>query len=166
MSRPAPSPLLPRHLPQALVLQAQVYPAFLVEPEAAFASRLWVAAPFNLAAEQDGILLGYLLAHGWPRESPPPVGAELDPETSGDTLYLHDLAVASAARGTGLGRSLVEHAFALAAADGLERAELIAVEGAADYWQRLGFRADPAPPALAAKVAYYGPAARWMWRRL
>lgn len=166
MSAPILSPLQPRHLAQALTLQSQVYPAFLVEPEAAFASRLHVAAPFNLAAERDGTLLAYLLAHGWTRESPPPVGAVLDAARTGDTLYLHDLAVADAARGTGIGRALVERAFALAAAKGLERAELIAVEGAADYWARLGFRAETPAPALAAKVAHYGPAARWMWRPL
>jgi predicted N-acetyltransferase YhbS len=160
------TPLQPRHLPQALVLQAQAYPAFLVEPEDAFASRLRVAAPFNLAAERDGALIAYLLAHGWLRESPPPVGAVLDPATAGDTLYLHDLAVSDAARGTGIGRMLVEAAFANANAAGIARAELVAVEGAADYWRRLGFEAGSPSPALAAKVAQYGPAAQWMWRAL
>jgi ribosomal protein S18 acetylase RimI-like enzyme len=166
MSAPILTPLQPRHLPQALSLQSQVYPAFLVEPESAFASRLHVAAPFNRAAERDGSLIAYLLAHGWTRESPPPVGAVLDRATAGDTLYLHDLAVSDAARGTGIGRMLVEAAFADAVAAGLARAELIAVEGAAAFWQRLGFHMGAPSPALAAKVAQYGPAARWMWRAL
>lgn len=161
-----PAPFLSHHLPQALALQSQVYPAFLVEPEAAFASRLRVAAPFNLVIERDGRLLAYLLAHGWPREAPPPVGTVLDPARSGDTLYLHDLAVAPEARGTGVGQALVAHAIAQAVAGGLARAELIAVEGAADYWHRLGFHADMSSAALAAKTAAYGPAAQWMWRRL
>jgi len=166
MPAPILTPLQPRHLPQALALQAQAYPAFLVEPESAFASRLEVAAPFNLAAEQDGTLLAYLLAHGWIRESPPPVGAVLDPATHGDTLYLHDLAVSAAARGTGIGRLLVEAAFGDSVAAGLTRAELIAIEGAAGYWRRLGFETGSPYPALAAKVAHYGPAAQWMWRAL
>ncbi|WP_313535117.1 GNAT family N-acetyltransferase [Sphingomonas sp.] len=166
MSAPILTPLQPRHLPQALTLQAQVYPAFLVEPEPAFASRLDVAAPFNLAAERDGTLLAYLLAHGWTRESPPPVGAVLDRTTTGDTLYLHDLAVADVARGTGIGRMLVEAAFVDAVAAGITRAELIAVEGAGDYWRRLGFQPGAASPTLAATVAHYGPTARWMWRSL
>ena len=45
-------------------------------------------------------------------------------------------------------------------------AELIAVEGAAPYWRALGFTEPSIPPALAAKVAAYGPAARWMSRPL
>ncbi|SFJ02206.1 Acetyltransferase (GNAT) family protein [Sphingomonas sp. NFR04] len=166
MPAPILTPLQPRHLPQALALQAQAYPAFLVEPEPAFASRLHVATPFNLAAEHGGILLAYLLAHGWTRESPPSVGAVLDPTTHGDTLYLHDLAVSAAARGTGIGRLLVEAAFRDAVAVGLTRAELIAIDGAADYWRRLGFESGSPSAALAAKVAQYGPAAQWMWRAL
>ncbi|WP_066717327.1 GNAT family N-acetyltransferase [Sphingomonas pituitosa] len=166
MSPPAPAPFQSRHLAQALALQSRAYPAFLVEPEPAFASRLHVAAPFNLVVERDGHLLAYLLAHGWPRESPPPVGAVLDPMRTGDTLYLHDLAVSPNARGMGIGQALVAHCFALAAAGELERAELIAVEGAADFWRRLGFRAETPSPALATKVARYGPAAQWMWRPL
>lgn len=157
-------PMRPDDLAQALVLQEQVYPAFLVEPAEAFASRLAVAAPYCLVAERDGVLLGYLLAHGWPGETPPPVGAVLDPAQRGDTLFLHDLAVAATGRGAGIGEALVARAVALAAADGLRRAELIAVEGAAAYWQQLGFVAVPPAPALAAKVAGYGPAARWMAR--
>ncbi|WP_245824708.1 GNAT family N-acetyltransferase [Sphingomonas azotifigens] len=157
-------PMQPDDLAQALVLQEQVYPAFLVEPAEAFASRLAVAAPYCLVAERDGVLLGYLLAHGWPCETPPPVGAVLDPAQRGDTLFLHDLAVAAAGRGGGIGEALVARAFALAAANGLRRAELIAVEGAAAYWERLGFLPVPTSPALAAKVAGYGTTARWMAR--
>ncbi len=166
MSAPILSPLEPRHLPQALALQSQVYPGFLVEPEPAFASRLRVAAPYCLAATRGEALIAYLLAHGWTREAPPPVGAVLDPNIRGDTLFLHDLAVSPAARGTGVGRALVERAFVLAAADGLRRAELIAVEGAADFWAGLGFAAGAPSPALAAKVAGYGPAAQWMVRAI
>lgn len=166
MATPTIVPLHRRHLPQALALQALVYPAFLVEPERAFASRLDVAAPYCLAAMQGDRLVAYLLAHGWPHAAPPPVGAILDPATRGDTLFLHDLAVSPAARGTGRGRALVERAFALAAADGVLRAELIAIEGAAPFWAGLGFAPAAPSPALAAKVAAYGPNAQWMERML
>lgn len=79
-------------------------------------------------------------------------------------LYLHDLAVAPAGRGAGIGRALVARAFELAARAGLPEAQLIAVEGADRWWAGLGFREPPIPPDLAAKVAAYGPRARWMTR--
>lgn len=164
MLAPILKPLQARHLPAALRLQAQVYPPFLVEPEAAFASRRTTAAPYCLAAEADGLLVAYLIAHGWPRETPPPVGAVLDPKVHGDTLFVHDLAVSPAARGTGIGRALVEHALMLARADDVRRAELIAIEGAAPFWAGLGFAPGPTSPALAAKIAGYGAGAQWMVR--
>lgn len=176
LSRPAPAPittpagtlraLTRADLPAALAIQSLSYPAFLQEDEPAFASRLDVPASYCLAAERDGSLAGYLLAHGWPAASPPPVGQRLDPETPSEVLFIHDLAISPAGRGAGVGRALVDRAFALAALDGLSRAELIAVEGAADYWRGLGFAEAETSPALAAKVAGYGPKARWMTKRI
>jgi len=163
---PILAPMAPRHLSQALTLQSQIYPPFLVEPEAAFASRLAVAAPYSLVATRGEALVAYLLAHGWPQGAPPPVGAVLDPAVRGDALFLHDLAVSPAARGSGVGRALVDHAIARAAADGLRRAELIAVEGAASFWAGLGFAPGEVSAALAAKVAGYGSSAQWMVRSI
>lgn len=149
-------------LPAALQLQSAAYPAFLVEEEAAFASRMVLRASYCLAAKRDGRLLGYLLAHGWVAGSPPLVGTVLADREPSEVLFLHDLAVGSALRGLKIGDRLVARAFALAAADGLRRAELIAVEGAADYWRRLGFAEEEVSDALLDKVRGYGPAARWM----
>ncbi|MBB5698165.1 putative N-acetyltransferase YhbS [Sphingomonas yantingensis] len=81
-------------------------------------------------------------------------------------LFLHDLALAPAARGLRVGERLVAAALEAARRDGLTEAELIAVEGAAGYWQLLGFVEATTTPALSAKVAGYGKAARWMRRPL
>jgi len=159
-------PLEPADLPAALTIQNASYPAFLIEEEVAFASRLDLPNSYSLAATQDGALVAYLLAHGWRAQSPPSVSAVLTASKLSEVLFIHDLAVSPAARGSGAGRRLVEHAFQLAAADGLKVAELIAVEGAAPYWRNLGFAEAPTAPELAAKVAVYGADARWMTRDL
>lgn len=54
-----------------------------------------------------------------------------------------------------------------ARAAGLVRGDLIAVQGAAGFWSRLGY-ASPAdlPQSLATKVAAYGEDARYMTARL
>ena len=153
-------------LPAALRIQSEVYPEFLREDEKAFASRLDVAAPYCLAAALDGELVGYLLAHGWPSQSPPPVGSILPHDAPSEILYIHDLAVGTAGRGLAVGRMLVSSAFELAARDGLRHAELIAVEGAASYWRRLGFVEAICSEEVAAKVASYGPKALWMSRAI
>lgn len=153
-------------LPAALEIQAAAYPAFLCEPEAAFASRLDLAGSCCLAATRGGALVAYLLAHGWPSQAPPPVGAVLEDGDAAEVLFIHDLAVSLAGRGTGIGRALIARAFELAARDGLAGAELIAVGGAGHYWRGLGFAEGEISGALAAKVAGYGPEARWMTRGL
>lgn len=139
---------------------------FLLEDAEAFASRLAVPADYCLAAVQGGVLVGYLLAHGWRSEAPPAVGTVLGRNVTSEILYIHDLAVSSAAKGWSVGRTLIDHAFDLAARDGLSVAELIAVEGAARYWSGLGFAESIPSAALAAKVAGYGESARWMTRAI
>lgn len=159
-------PLQPEDLPAALAIQEASYPPFLRESAAAFLSRLEIAASCCLAAMRDGALVGYLLAHGWPRQSPPKVGAVLPRHAASDVLFIHDLAVSAAGRGASTGRRLIAQAFGTAARRGLATAELIAVEGAADYWRALGFEEAACSPDLTAKLATYGAAARWMTRRI
>lgn len=153
-------------VPAALTIQAEAYPAFLVEDEAAFASRIEISASYCLAAKQGSELLGYLLAHGWSRESPPTVGTVLADDVPSEVLYIHDLAISSFQRGRGVGHKLLDRAFELAARDGLRSAELIAVEGAANYWRGMGFTEGPVSDALRNKLATYGSRARWMTRAI
>ena len=159
-------PLTPADLPAALAIQSQAYPAFLREEADAFASRLQTPAAYCLAAVRGDTLIAYLLANGWPRQAPPPVGMVVGRDHAIEVLYIHDLAVSPLGRGSGIGGRLVARAFALAAADGLHEAELIAVEGAVRYWRTLDFREAPPLPALATKVAGYGADARWMTRAI
>lgn len=151
-------------LAAAVAIQAEAYPPFLRESAEAFASRLDLARSYCLAARQNEVLVAYLLAHGWPGRTPPPIDTVLDAGAPVDVLFIHDLAVAPAGRGFAIGRRLFASSFALAAGEGLHRAELIAVEGAAPYWRSLGFAVAAVPPRLARKIAAYGPAARWMER--
>lgn len=153
-------------LAEAMAIQLESYPAFLCEHEDAFASRLDVPHPYCLAATLDGKLVGYLLAHGWQSQSPPAIGAVLSRDVPGEVLFIHDLALSRSGRTLGIGRKLIMSAFKAAASDGLKLAELIAVEGAARYWQTLGFAEVAISSALAAKVASYGADARWMTREI
>ena len=84
------------------------------------------------------------------------------PQDAGN-WFVHDLAISPAARGLGLGRALVGSAAGAALANGIARGDLVAVQGAWSFWERVGY-AIPGelPPALAVKVAAYGPDARYM----
>lgn len=149
-------------VPAALAIQAVCFPAFLLEDEAAFGSRVRLASSCCFVSMQGDTMAGYVLAHGWPEGSPPPVGAVLAEPPQVDVLFIHDMAVSLDARGLSAGRALMEAAFMCAAGQGIGRAELIAVGGAATYWRTLGFTEAAASDALAAKVAGYGADATWM----
>ena len=153
-------------LPAAIAVQAAVYPVPLLEEPDAFASRLHLPQSYCLAAVCDGRLIAYLLAHGWPSKNPPALDAALSPARQNEVLYIHDLAVAPLGRGLRLGQRLLQCAFELAVRDKLTDAELIAVEGAAPYWRRLGFIEPEVPDSLRRKVTAYGKGARWMARAL
>lgn len=153
-------PLTLADLPAALALQAEGYPRALWDGEEAFGSRIIVAPDWCWAAESDGRLDGYLLSHPWPSFSPPTPDTTLE-RTVGDVWYIHDLSTAAHARNRGVGRALL--AGCEAAHPHIRRSELVAVEGAAPYWTRLGW--TPAmSDAFTAKVASYGPAAVYMAR--
>jgi len=159
-------PLERHHLPAALAIQAQAYPPFLVEDERVFLGRMGMTSSFCLAAMREATLVGYILAHGWHHASPPPLGAVLAEAEPPEILFIHDLAVATAGRGLKVGEALVERAFAMARATGLDRAELVAVEGAATYWRRLGFADGTATDAIREALRKYGASARWMTRAI
>ncbi|HUH89171.1 MAG TPA: GNAT family N-acetyltransferase [Lysobacter sp.] len=155
-------------LPAALALQASAYAPALRDSPAAFASRLAIAAGCCRVAERDGELCGYILAHPWPSGMPPAVDTVLDapPDDADRVLYVHDLSVSSTATGAGFGRRLVDCALDAARRAGLQRAELVAVPGAAQFWQRLGFEALPVAGTLAEQVHGYGREAVYMGRVL
>lgn len=149
----------------ALAVQTSAHPASLIEDADAFASRIRLAASYCLIAERDGMLVAYLLAHGWRRRSPPSLGSVVADVTN-EVLFVHDLAVSPAGRGVGVGRTLIKRAFALAARNGLRDAELIAVGTAAGYWRWLGFTEAAVSAELAVEIAAYGPETCFMQRAI
>ncbi|UTP40323.1 GNAT family N-acetyltransferase [Phenylobacterium sp. LH3H17] len=160
-------PLKPADLAAAAALQDAVYLPLYREPAEILVSRLEIAPTCCWGAFGDDRLMAYVLSHPWPAAAPPAIGTALGAPPPGDNWFVHDLAIGEAARGLGLGRALVRRAADAALALGLVRGDLIAVQGAGGFWARMGY-ADPPdlPAALAAKVAGYGPDARYMTVRL
>jgi ribosomal protein S18 acetylase RimI-like enzyme len=76
--------------------------------------------------------------------------------TGADDCWLEDLYVDEGARGTGLGRALVNAAFERARARGCRRIELDVNESNADaiaFYEALGFTTEPKPPGRTLFVA-------------
>ncbi len=156
-------PMTPQDLDAVLALQASGYPPALHDSADAFLSRMALAPDLNLVAYQGDGLAGYLVSHPWNAGAPPPVDATLERPDIAACWYVHDLSVADSARGLGLGLRLLRQGRDRAMALGLRRSELVAVEGAGEFWRRLGWTTpSPISRDLTAKVASYGPAAAFM----
>lgn len=161
----AQDPLLVRRLAQAdwpgvLRIQALAYTAIAPESAGSMQAK-WQAAPRTcLVACAGPELLGYLIAVPVAFPHLPPLDApafELPPHP--DALYLHDLALDPACRGSGAAAALVQGVLAQAEGGPWSRACLMAIQDSAPWWARFGFRpVEPPPAAVAAKLASYGKA--------
>ncbi|MDP3802177.1 GNAT family N-acetyltransferase [Brevundimonas sp.] len=120
---------------------------------------------FVLAAG-EGPPKGYLIAYPWRADDAPAlntlIGAIPD---DASVMYLHDLALDPAVRGDGWSRPIVERVADEARAAGWPMLALVAVNAAAPFWERHGFAVVEAS-GMAARLASYGPDARYMIRRL
>lgn len=137
------------------------------EGRACFANRLglYPSGCFVLTGEDDEPK-GYLVAYPWRAQSAPPLNTLIEAiPVDVEVLYLHDLALHPDARGQGASRFIVERLARDATADGWPALALVAVNAAAPFWEGQGFSVVETP-GMAAKLASYGPDARYMVRRL
>lgn len=119
---------------------------------------------FVLAGE--GGVKGYLVAYPWTFGSAPPLNTLIEAlPAEADVFYLHDLALDPDVRGGGWSRPIVEQLAVEAGAAGWPAVALVAVNDAAPFWERHGFAVSDAP-GMEAKLASYGPDARYMVREL
>ncbi len=161
-------PLRHEDLADVFALQDDSYPPALRDSVEALASRLQLADGCCHLADLDQRPVGYILAHPWVGMQPPAVDTvlSLPPGDAPKVVYVHDLSVSAAAKGSGLGACLLDAALDAGRRGGLVSAELVAVPGAAGYWQRMGFRPLDMDSALARKVRLYGDGAVYMGREL
>ncbi|KFZ36442.1 hypothetical protein HR45_16635 [Shewanella mangrovi] len=113
---------------------------------------------FILLSQQQAV--GYCLAHPWTNVSPPELHQSLELPEVTDSLYLHDIAVLPSGRGLGLAQAVVAELAQMAQQRRYQSLSLVAVAGAASYWQRLGF--EPCPTKKDLRV--YGSSAVYMQR--
>ena len=114
----------------------------------------------------DGAPKGYLVAYPWRADDAPALNTLVEAIPDDATvMYLHDLALHPDVRGGGWSRPIVERLAEEAKAAGWPALALVAVNDAAHFWEGLGFTVVESA-AMAAKLASYGPDARYMLRRL
>lgn len=158
-------PMTATDLPAVMAVAGVVHPGY-PEDAVVFAERLRLFPDGCLVLEGHDGLRGYVVSHPWHRAVPPALNSLLGglPVQAG-CFYIHDLALLPAARGSGAGRAIVASLVRVAAQAGLPCLSLVAIDGSSGFWRRQGFH-ELHDPALAAKLASYDDAARYMERAL
>jgi GNAT superfamily N-acetyltransferase len=157
-------PMTPEDLDGVCAVAAVAFPDHFEERDC-FADRLSLHPEGCRVLTNGREVLGYLIAYPSRRGAIPPLNsrmAALYPDA--DVLYLHDLALRPEARGGGHAQTAIETLINQAQGDGWPAIALVAVNDAEAFWARHGFVVDP-PPDARAKLAGYGPDARYMLRR-
>ncbi|QEW05400.1 GNAT family N-acetyltransferase [Nitrincola iocasae] len=156
----------PTDLPSVWQVQCACYSHFEPETQASLGAKREASPQSCFVAEQGDILLGYVIAMPWLLGVVPALN---DPSCNlpaqADCLYLHDMAIAPAAAGQGVGQRLFEAVTEAGYKLELSKLALTAIEGAKGYWQRHGF-VPVALPLSAAKVAQYGGNITYMSREM
>lgn len=129
-----------------------------------FADRLELYPVGCFVLEGEAGVAGYLVAYPWRRGSAPALNTVIGAiPAEAEVLYLHDLALLPEARGGGWTRPILERLVEHARGAGLAEIALVAVNDAAGFWERHGFRAVD-DPGMVEKLASYGAEARYMMR--
>jgi GNAT superfamily N-acetyltransferase len=134
----------PDDWPQIDRVQHACFPATAIESTGALKSISDAASAFCSAAEENGVVVGYLLSHPWisgdlPALNEPLTGCPAD----ADTLFIHDMALLPEARGGGLASRMVNRVLDAARERKLSGASLLSVQKTTSFWARFGFEKRP-----------------------
>jgi GNAT superfamily N-acetyltransferase len=158
----------PADLTGVMAVQSDCYEPGFLEPLEVLAQR-WRASPSTawVAVDPEGAVQAYLVGYRSELGRLTTLGGGFHPTADGDTLYLHDLAVAPRAAGTGLGPRLVQRALEEAERMGCGHSALVSVQGSREWWQRRGYHPITALDESArTALASYGAGAVYMAQAL
>ena len=137
------------------------------EAPRALGAHLQTAASRALIATREGRPVAYLLARVERRRHITRLGASPNcrRRVGADTLFVHDMALTPAVRGSGLPGRLLGAILGEPGPAGrspLRHVALISVSGTEAYWRRYGLRRQVLGGVAGADLRSYGPRARYM----
>ena len=127
-----------------LTVQAQAYSGVSPESLNVLKSKWQASADLCFVyKDMHNKVQGYLLAHSWNSQVPPKLFEILPNDSSGDVLYLHDLAISHHTQGKGIAGQLFHKLWQRAKIQPYQRILLVAVQASERYWFKHGFREVP-----------------------
>jgi len=122
------------------VLSARVHPNYPERPEVlAEKFRLFPQGCFALAGGKA--IAGYCFSHPWRKGAPPSLDTFLEElPRDANSYFIHDLTLDVSMRKKNLPAALVPDLICAAQEAGLPHMALVAVNGSAPFWSRMGFQ--------------------------
>lgn len=126
-------------IPAVLMVQEQAYVDEILETAEVIEARLHIAPHTAWVAETDAGVQAYLVTYPSRLGALTAWGENFQCAPDANCLYLHDLAVATAAGGGGLGQALIAAATRYAEEKNYGFSSLISVQNSVGFWQRRGY---------------------------
>jgi GNAT superfamily N-acetyltransferase len=134
-------PLKESDLEQLLIVQRAAYGDIYIETKEIFLTKLLVSNPTCLGGFIDGRMAGYCIGFNWQSGLPVPLHSDIREIThTENAYYIHDIAIHPEFEGKGLARTFMEQSIEIARSRGFKSIELTAVQSAATYWERFGYK--------------------------
>ena len=128
-------------IPAVLAVQRECYMDQLLESERTFHLKIDKCSRGCLGLDRNGRIGGYVFCQPWRSgEAMPLDDASAALPEACDCLYIHDLSVIPAWRGTGAAKELLDGVFGLAEDLGLRKFALVSVQSSERFWARWGFQ--------------------------
>ncbi|WP_205631462.1 GNAT family N-acetyltransferase [Collimonas fungivorans] len=129
-----------KDIPAVMQIQAECYPPLMLESEAVFRARLALTPATCWIWSGHGEDAGaYLFSYPSSKDAITALDHPFKIPAAPDCLYLHDLAVAPAARGRRAANTLVATALEHARTNGLRWSALVSVQQSQPFWSALGY---------------------------
>ena len=150
-------PLQEIDLDELLIVQRAAYGDIYIESKEIFHTKLVVSKDTCLGGFTNNRLAGYCIGFNWQSGLAVPLHSDIReiPHVE-NSYYLHDIAIHPDFEGQGLARLFMESSIEIARNRGFKSVELTAVQTAATYWQKFGFK-----PMAAAEGGYGEEAMRY-----
>ncbi len=134
-------PLKDVDLDDLLVVQRAAYGDIYIESKEIFRTKLIVSNETCLGGFNDGRLAGYCIGFNWQSGLAVPLHSDIReiPHVE-NAYYLHDIAIHPDFEGQGLARIFMETSIEIARDRGFKSVELTAVQSAATYWEKFGYK--------------------------
>ena len=127
-------------------LQNEVHAEYLCESLTVLTSKVYASPSSCFTVQENGVLIGYILALPYPIGEIPPLSDSVDAAVGERyNMFIHDCVVSPLRRKSGVAAKMIHAVENYAREQGFVLISLVAVRDASSYWVRHGWKSSSVP---------------------